>query len=137
MANVRYKTGPGSLVFGAPGDPQAFEAQVLECTLEPDVDTEDDVEVLSGEVIPGEDTFSGTLKFKVIQDISTDGIVRWSWANKGTVKPFTFIPNTVQDTQITGEVKVRPITVGGEVGKRADSDVEFPCVGFPDIQDIP
>jgi hypothetical protein len=137
MANVRYKVGPGSLVFGEVGSEQTIEAQILEATVEPDVESEDDELVLSGEVIPGEEEFTATLKFKCIQDIKTNGIVRWSWTNKGEVVPFVFIPNTVEDTQITGEVKVRPLTVGGEVGKRADSDVEFPCVGFPSIGDVP
>lgn len=137
MVNARYKVGPGSLVFGEVGTEKVFEAQILEATVEPDVETEDDEEVLSGEVIPGEDEFSATIKFKCIQDIKLNGIVRWSWTNKGVVVPFVYIPNTVEDTQITGECKVRPITVGGTVGQRADSDVEFPCVGFPAIGDVP
>lgn len=137
MSNHRHKTGPGSLVFGEVGSPQAFQAQVLEATVEWDVKSDDDETVLSGEVIPGDETYTAKISGNVFQDITTTGIVRWSWTNRGVVMPFIFIPNSVEDTQVSGEVKVRPISVGGKVGESAKSDFEFPCVGEPSIGDVP
>lgn len=137
MANKRYKVGPGSLVFGEVGSEEEFEAQITEALVEWDVEAEDDEEVLSGEVIPGDEVFTAKISGNLFQDIKASGIVRWSWTNRGVVVPFTFIPNTVEDAQVTGEVKVRPISVGGPVGQTAKSDFEFPCVGEPSIADIP
>lgn len=137
MVNQRYKVGPGSLVFGEVGSEEEFEAQITEALVEWDVDANDDEEVLSGEVIPGEETFTAKISGSLYQDIKASGIVRWSWTERGTVVPFTYIPNTVEDTQVTGEIKVRPLSVGGVVGEWGKSDFEFPCVGEPSIANVP
>jgi hypothetical protein len=131
-----YTTGPGSLVFGSPGGTE-FAAQVIACTVEWDVDSEDDINVLSGGVVAGEDVFTAKLSGELLQDISLTGINTYSWENRGDVVPFVFIPNTATDRQVTGEVKVIPIAVGGEVKKKAVADFEWPCVGEPALGDVP
>lgn len=132
-----YVVGPGTLVIGEVGSTEAFEAQVTSAQVEWSVDSEDDENVLSGDVVAGDDTFTAVLSGSLFQDIAAGGIVAYTWTNKGEVVPFTFIPNTVADRQITGEIKIVPITVGGDVKKKAKSDFEFACVGEPALGDVP
>ena len=132
-----YKTGPGSLVLGETGSEEEFNMAVTTCQVEWDVDSDDDIPLLSGDVLAGDDEYTAVLTGELVQDISATGINTWSWENKGTVQPFVFIPNTVEDRQVTGEVKVMPVTVGGEVKKRAVADFEWACVGEPALGDVP
>lgn len=132
-----FKVGPGELIFGAPGAPNEFSAQVTSATIEPSVDTEDDVPVLSGEVLPGEDEETAVLTGSLLQDITESGITTWTWENAGQVVPFVYIPNSELARQVTGEVKVRRTNIGGDVKTRAESDFEFPCIGMPDLGDVP
>lgn len=133
---VTLTTGPGTLVFGAPGSEQEFSAQMTSVTIEPDVDAEDDIPVLSGAVVAGEETETFVLSGSFLQDITLTGITTWTWNNSGTVVPFVFIPNTVTDRQVSGEVKVRKTTIGGDVKAKATADFEFPGVGEPVLGDV-
>lgn len=137
MSIQSTKVENGSLVFGDPGSELEFAAQVTACTVEPSVDTEDDVPVLSGEVLPGDDEETAVLTGSFLQDIKTNGFSAWTWENAGQVVPFIFIPNSALERQISGEVKVRRTNIGGEVKARATADFEFPCVGMPDLGDVP
>lgn len=129
--------GPGTLIFGEVGSTSAFEAQVTSAIVEWDVDSEDDEYVLSGDAVAGDEVFSASISGSLFQDIKTTGITTWTWTHKGEVVPFTYIPNTVVDRQVTGECKIIPLSVGGEVKKKAKSDFEFPCVGEPSLGDVP
>lgn len=131
-----YTTGPGSLIFGAPGSPEEMAAQITSCTVSWDVEAEDDIPVLSGAVEAGEEEFTATLSGNLLQDLSETGITTWSWENKGTTTPFTFIPNDVVARHVSGVIKIRPTDVGGDVKKKATSDFEFPCVGEPTLGDV-
>ena len=132
-----YKTGPGSLVLGDVGSEEEFNVSVASCSVEWDVDSDDDIPLLSGGVLAGDDEYTAVLTGEFVQDVSATGINSWSWENKGTVVPFVFIPNTVEDRQVSGEVKVMPVTVGGEVKKRAMADFEWGIVGEPSLGDVP
>lgn len=125
------KTGPGTIALGETGTETDFSAQVTSIVLTPEVDEGDDVTTLSGEIVPGEDQESYTLSGTLFQDLRESGIVAYSWANKGTVVPFTFTPNTDAAASFTGEIKVRALAVGGDVDANATSDFEWPCVGVP------
>lgn len=128
--------GPGTLVFGEVGSDAEFEAQVTSAIVEWSVDSEDDEYVLSGDVVAGDDTFTATISGSLFQDIKASGINTWSWTHKGEVVPFVFIPNTVVDRQVSGECKIVPLSVGGDVKKKAKSDFEFACVGEPALGDV-
>lgn len=136
MTNKSYTTGPGILKIGTDPDEQNWEAQVTSVTVEWDVDAEDDENVLSGETVPGDEVYTATLSGNAYQDISATGMTRYSWAHKGETLPVEFIPNTVEDVKITGNIKMRPITVGGDVKAKAKSDFEFPFVGEPVMDDV-
>jgi hypothetical protein len=136
MPNKSFTTGPGTFIVGEVASEQEWSAQVKSIVVEWDVDSEDDEFVLSGETIPAEDVYTAVVSGECFQDISETGMTSYSWEHKGEVLPFTFVPNTVEDRQVTGEVKVRPIAVGGDVKAKAISDFEFPCVGEPAIGDV-
>ena len=131
------KVWEGELIFGAPGQPNEFSSQVTAATVEPSVDTEDDVPVLSGEVLPGEDEETAVLTGSFLQDITVNGFSTWTWENAGQTVPFLYVPNTATERQISGEVKVRRTSIGGEVKQRASADFEFPCIGMPVLGDTP
>jgi hypothetical protein len=62
-----------------------------------------------------------------------DGVVAYTWANKGKSVPFTFTPNTDAGATVTGNIVIDPLDVGSddEYGSVMDSDFEWACVGEP------
>ena len=134
MPPVTTTVGPGSLVFGSPGD--EFAAQITKCSVEPSVEKEDDIPVLSGEVVPGERTYSYVLTGEWLQDITADGITTWSWENEGVQMPFVYIPNDALERSISGSVVIDSTTVGGDVKSKARAEFEFSCVGKPALGDV-
>jgi hypothetical protein len=123
--------GPGTLTIGETGEPVDFTSQVTKCTVKWAVNEEDATPVLSGEELEGEETHTASLTATLIQDLTEEGLVDYTWGNKGAQVPFTFVPSTAAGRAISGVVKVRPIDVGGDVKKRPTSDIEWPCVGEP------
>lgn len=127
MATETYKVRDGLFTVGA-GD-TAFAQQVREMSVDPSeqVESEDDIEVLDGSTIEGEDevTHDYTLTAKILQDLAAAGFVAWSYANKGTWQPFTFQPRGDVARAVTGEVRVIPIKIGGAVKSRAESDLSW------------
>jgi len=136
MTIKSFTTGPGSLVFGAPGDPLEMAAQITKCSVVPSADAEDDIPVLSGEVLPGERTYTFVLSGEFLQDLDEAGITTWTYENAGQVVPFVYIPNSAKGRHISGSVVVDPTTVGGDVKAKATSEFEFGCVGQPTIGDV-
>lgn len=136
MPAESYIVGPGTLVLGETGTELEISCQIKSALVEWDVDTEDDTDLLCGDVLPGDEKFTAQISGNMLQDLSDDGIVEWSWTNKGTSQPLKFIPNTAEAKQITGTIKVRPLSVGGDAKTRAESDFEWPFVGEPDLAPV-
>lgn len=128
-----YKLGPGSLIIGETGTPLEISCQITACTVEFDVDADDDTPTLCGGTLAGDETETGTMTGTIIQDLSDDGIIEYTWTNSGTVVPVVFIPNTEVGKQITGSVKLRRLNVGGDVKTSPTSDFEWPFVGLPEL----
>lgn len=136
MPAKAHSTGPGSLVFGEIGPDNTgtdFTCQVTKCAVTTKSDAEDATPTLCGDVIPGEQTDSATLEATFAQDFSREGIVGWSWANKGKQVPVRFIPNLANDLEVSGTVTIQPLSIGGDAKKKNTSDVEWPFVGFPTL----
>lgn len=131
MPIKRHKTGPGTLTLGEVGTPSDWSSQVTSITLTPSYESEDDVMVLSGEIVPGEETETFELTGTVYQDLDTTGIVAYTWTNAGDTVPFTFTPNTAAGATIAGQVKIRRLAVGGDVDADATSEFTLPVVGVP------
>lgn len=132
------KLGPGSLSIGEVGSPVDFSCQVENAQVQWDSSQDDPVKVLCGEEVAAAKTYTAQLTGTLFQDQKDpEGIVRYSWANKGTVVPFIFVPNTADGVQVTGSVTIDPITVGDDTaGANMDSDFTWDCVGEPVLEDI-
>lgn len=125
MAIVSYTLGDGTLKFDAGGS-MNVSCQVTSATASctENVTSTDDLFVLCGDELPGEETVTHTwqLAFNIVQDITTAGVIAWSWTNKGKEMAFEFIPNTAAARKVTGTVRVIPISVGGDVRSRPTAD---------------
>lgn len=127
------KLGPGLLTFGAVGAATEFGQSVSECSVEPEFDADDDINVLSGDVYAGDTTEKWTLKFTRYQDYSSGSLDVWLYENSGKEMPFTFVPDKEGAVQVKGNVTIRAGKIGGEVKKRNTSEFELPCVGKPTV----
>lgn len=134
MATIS-KLGPGLLTFGDTGSPQEFGGVTSEVSLEPEYDQDDNIPVLSGEEIEGDETEKWTLKFTKFQDYSAASLDLWLVQNAGKVLPFTFVPDKAGILKATGKVKIRAGRIGGEVKKKNTSELELPVLGTPTIDD--
>jgi hypothetical protein len=133
MPATVVKLGPGELSVGEVGTPVDFTCQVTAAQVEWSADVGDDTQVLCGETVPGERTYSSVLTGTLYQDLGlVGGIVEYTWAHKGEEVPFTFVPNTTAAQQVTGTLILDPLTVGGdEAGANMSSDFEWAIVGEP------
>jgi hypothetical protein len=126
------KLGPGRLTLGPTGTTKEFGGQLRSCKLEPSVDTTDPIPVLSGEELPGDDTYSYVLSGTILDDYNlATSLAVWAETNKGDVLPFEFVPANAGTLQVSGSVKVQPIGIGGDVKTRNENDFEFALVGDP------
>lgn len=124
------KLGPGTLTIGETGSLLDLSCQVTEVKVTWDDDTDDDIPVLCGSVIPGAATYTAQLEATIVQDMSAGGVIDYTWTHKGETVPVTFTP-TAGSATVTGEVTVKPVDLGGKVGSKNDADVEWPFNGEP------
>jgi len=130
-----YKLGPGSLTVGTV--PLDVTAQITACkvTASENVRTGDDLDLLDGTTLAGEEsaTYRFTISGNLVQDLAAAGVVAWSWTNKGTEQPFTFIPATAEGRKVTGTLVPVPLDVGGDAKSRPRADFTWRCIGDPDL----
>lgn len=132
MPISHHKVGPGSLTFTTPAG--TWSSQITSARVTPSSNHGDPVQVLSGEQVSGEVTFTAALEFSCLQDLDVNnGLVSWSWTNRGKEATFTYTPNTAAKGKISGKCIIEPIAVGGTVGENATSDVTFQCVDMPNF----
>lgn len=137
MAQHRsQKLGPGELKIGETGTELDLSAQMTAVTITWENDEGEAVNVLSGESLPGDDNFSATLEGTVMQDFTTDGVIDWTWRNKGSVVPIKFLPSA-NGAEVSGQVKIAPVNLGGEVNTRNTSDMSWSFVGEPNYTPQP
>lgn len=126
-----YKIDEGTLQLGEALTAIDATAQVEEGRISWSEDVEDSRPTLSGEELAGEARYSATLSLKLIQDLTDNGLVDFTWDHKGEIVPFEFTPATATGRTITGNVRISPMDVGGPVRTRPSSDVEWTCIGDP------
>ena len=131
MAIKSQKLTKGLLTIGETGTPTEWGGQVRAVSLAAEYDKEDDIPVLSGEKLSGDETKTETLSGTVLDDYSATGsIFAFSKLNEGEELPFVWEPNSVDGgLRITGTIKMRQISIGGDVDTRNENDFEFPIVG--------
>lgn len=127
--------GPGTLTVGEVGSPLDMSCQLTNLRIQCEADSEDAELTLCGGSLAGDRTYSWTMAGNVAQDLEKDGVIQWTWANKGKNVPFSFTPqNDRETTKVTGTVTVDPINLGGDVGKRAMSEFEWSIIGDPALE---
>jgi hypothetical protein len=136
MAVKVVRFGPGTLSLGvAPGTD--FSCQVQSLGVNVDKNEGDPITVLCGDQVPGSIDYTYKLAGTLLQDLVTSGIVEYSWTNAGTAVPFEYVPSTgVTGLSIAGEIVIDPMSLGtsdGAFGDVLTSDVEWTCVGKPDV----
>jgi len=90
------------------------------------------VELLSGEFLADDATTTYTLAVKSIQDFTNpNGVQAFAWNHDGETMPFTWKPAGAAGPTYAGNLTVRSIEVGGDVGKRLEVDVEWECTAKP------
>lgn len=123
-----YKMGPGTLKFDV-GLATVVSLQVTDCEVEAEenVTKDDDIDVLTGDVLIGDETikFTWKLSVTVIQKLVAGSFVTWSWTNAGLAKAFEFVPSTTEGRKVTGEVMVVPIKIGGKAKTRPTSELTW------------
>lgn len=124
--------GPGTLTIGDAAELTNFSGQVTACRLVPNITKEDPINVLSGEQVPGDRTEAFTLTGTLLQDFGdAESTTEWLWEHRGEVHDFTFAPSTAKGREITGQLEVEPIEIGGDVKTKPTSDFEFTLSGAP------
>lgn len=138
MTILSYKLGPGTLKLGS--GPLDASAQVTAIAVEPqeDVTNTDAIDVLSGEQLAAEEdaSYSYKLTATFLQDtLAAAGLVDFTWQNAGATVDFEFVPNTVLDRAVSGQLRCVPLKIGGDVKKRNTSDWSVSIIGTPDLGD--
>lgn len=130
------KLGPGTLTFGDTGTASEWAAQLTACTVEPSTDTEDPIPVLSGEEIDGDESDTAELSGTILQSYGVDSLLKWSHDHHRETMTFRFIPNNEAGLVVSGRVKIRRVSIGGDVKTRNTSDFTFPIVGDYTLDDL-
>jgi hypothetical protein len=134
MPASSVRLGPGTLQLGDVATLMDASCQLANGVVAWDKDAEDPITVLCGDTVAGSVTYSATLSGNFLQDLLLeDGLVAWTWANKGVAVPFTYTPNTAAGATVTGSVVVDPLDVGSDedYGAVMTSDFEWDIVGEP------
>lgn len=132
MTVQSYKMGPGTLKLGTAGVlDTSCQVSAFRVTASEDVTSDDDLDLLCGEVLQGDETvdYSWEVTGTMVQDLAAAGVVAWSWTNKGTWMDFEFIPNTVTARKVTGQLRPIPLDVGGDAKTRPTSDFTWAARG--------
>lgn len=113
-------------------DALAFASQATNVRLVPDTDEAGDVlETLSGDTSQADDETSWSLVIGAVQDFDDPaGFVAFAFNNANELVPFSWQPNADSPTY-TGNVRVRPVEIGGDVNKRLTTEAEWPINGQP------
>ncbi len=129
MPTSKYSVGPGKLTIGDTG--LDLTCQVKSATVEWDEDAGDTEYTLCEDPIVAEAEYTASLSATIIQDLSSGGVIDFTWKNKGKTYPIVYIPKTSEGAVIEGKVRITPISVGGEARQRAESDVTWQFVDEP------
>jgi hypothetical protein len=131
---VEYITvGPGTLTIGETAALMDFSSQCTACKLTPSVDNGDPINVLSGEQVAGDRSESFTLDGTFLQELGEDSSTEWLFTHRGETHPFVYVPATDKGRQVTGNLVVEAIDIGGDVKTKPTSDFSFIIVGSPAI----
>jgi hypothetical protein len=141
VAIVESKLKSGKLVLGSNVIPAVAPAIEVGCQptnvrVEPTFEEVGDVvETLCGDKTSPDTTASYALMGTAIQDwdgAAATQLAKYSWEKNLQTVPFAWQPNA-STFKITGNVQVRALIIGGDVGVRVTSDFEWPIQGAPTV----
>ncbi|MDE9365477.1 hypothetical protein PZ938_07655 [Luteipulveratus sp. YIM 133132] len=135
MSVKSHRLGPGSLKFGETGSEVEFAMGCRKVTIEPDVEEGDSIPVLSGDEISEGDEETWKLTGEILQSYDLNGFILWCHKNAGATVPFIFRPDNDKAFAVVGDVKVRRVSIGGDVKARNTSEFEFKGEGEYDLVD--
>ncbi|MGQ4576148.1 hypothetical protein ACUH93_07050 [Dermabacteraceae bacterium P7006] len=129
------KLGPGSLKIGETGSPKEFASKCTKVVVKPSWKDGDNTNYLDGTTATAEGEADHTLEIEFDQEYTNDGLVKWTWDNRGQVQPFTYVPNSdTGEIKVTGKVRIMPVDIGGEVMKPNKASATWKIVGDPAIE---
>lgn len=136
MPSRPIAVGPGTLTIGVAGTMKDLSARVTSVKLVPSVDTDDAVNVLSGDTYPGDRTETWAITGTILQDLGTvEATTAFLFEHRGEQMPFELVPNAEAGIPFAGNLVVEAIEMGGDVKTRPTSDFEFALVGPPVMGD--
>ena len=115
-------------------DGHQFARQMTSVSLEPSEEEEGEaIETLSGATVEPDEVTSWVLNLGAVQDFDDPaGFVEFARANKGDTVAFTWEPNA-GGPAYSGTVKVRAVTIGGDVATRLTTTKAWPVIGEPTV----
>lgn len=133
MAIKTVTVGAGTLTLAVKSGDGAkdFSSQITSARFEPEASKSDPILVLSGETIASADSFGGRLSVEFLQDLSTNGIVDYSFTNAGKEADFVYTPNTANKAKLAGTVIIEPLPIGDAVGDIAKASVSWQVPSLP------
>ena len=116
-------------------DGKQFATQTYNVRIVPSHKEEgDSLEMLDGSSLTPDATTSWQLEAKHIQDFTDQaGLQAFSWASAGETVAYTWQPTGATGPSYTGNVTVRELEHGGDVGKRLEVDLSWPLTGKPTV----
>jgi hypothetical protein len=139
MALEGIQLGPGTLILGEDATEVDASCLLEAATVSWDKTKVDDKKRLCGQVLVGKTTYTSTLAGTLDQDLADPaGLVYYSWAHRGEVLPFVYVPNTAAGAQVSGELVIDPLDVGGSTeDDNLTSEFEWAIVGDPVLAEVP
>lgn len=132
MAPSTTRLGTGTLTLGS--GPLDVSAQVKSITVFCEVDQDDPVYVLSGDLVQDPAIYTWKVRGTVLLDPGTGGIGELCEDNAGTSTAFSLTTNTTGGVTVAGNVYPQPLDIGAdEYGNLLESDFEWTFVAKPTI----
>jgi hypothetical protein len=137
MTTHTLTVGPGTLTIGESTGITVFTGQCTSCKLVPTVTKGDPIPVLSGDEVPGDRDEAFSLDGTLLQDFGATGsTTEWLWNHRGETHDFVYAPSAAGGKEITGQLIVEPIEIGGDVKTKPTSDFSMDLVGAPVFSSI-
>lgn len=128
---VNRKLASGHLILGEELTAKEFGFDCVNVKISPELEQADPIPVLTGGEFVDEGTLNATISGEIIQAYDKDSATAWTWANRGTVQPFKYMPRADSDIYFTGQCQISPVEIGGNVNEANNTSFEFKCVGEP------
>lgn len=132
MAPSVTRLGAGTLTLGS--GPLDVSAQIKGITVFCEVDQDDPIFVLSGDLVQDPETYTWKVRGTCLLDPDTGGIGEYCEDNAGTSVAFALTTATSGGVSVSGNVYVQPLSIGAdEYGVLLESDFEWTFAAAPTI----